>query len=384
MFIPRLLNLEVLLQKSSFFLFGPRLSGKSRLIAHQLSDAFIINLLKTSVYLELSTHPARFEQLVKSQDKKLIVIDEVQRLPWILNDVHSLIEEDGYRFLLTGSSGKKLKKAGTNLLAGRARVAQLHPLTFHELGDRFNIEHYLNYGGLPQIYLSDDPQEQLYTYVDLYLREEIQAEAFVRKLNSFLKFLEIAALTNGQILNFSKIASDIGLPVSSVREYYFLLEDTFIGFLIPPFTDTIQRKCLTSSKFYLFDLGVCRTLAGLKLLDPKTENFGFAFEHFIALELRACLSYTRSYQKLFYFRSTQGDEVDFIIGNVCAIEVKAADHVKDKHLTGLQLFQKEMKVHSYFLVSFDLIDKKIGDIYCLHWTSFLKKLYSDDFIALLR
>jgi len=379
-FIERLLNLSHLLKQSSFFLFGPRLSGKSKLISTQLNnDAFVINLLRTSTYLELSAHPNRLEAMIKAQNKKLIVIDEVQRLPWILNDVHLMIEEEGYRFLLTGSSGKKLKKAGTNLLAGRARVAHLFPLTFVELGDRFDLNRYLNFGGLPKIYLSDDPREELNTYVDIYLREEIQAESFVRKLMSFLKFLEIAALTNGQILNFSKIANDIGLPVSTVREYYLLLEDTFLGFLVPPFLETTKRKSLTSPKFYLFDVGVAHTLAGLKDLDPKTEKFGFAFEHFIAMELRAYLSYTRSHKKLCYFRSTQGHEIDFIVDNKWAIEVKASEYIKDKHLKGLKTFQEENVVSSYFLVSLDPIDKRIGDIQCLHWSSFLKKLWANEF-----
>jgi len=379
-FIQRYLDLNTLLAKSSFFLFGPRLSGKSKLIATQLAhDAFVINLLKSSIFIELSAHPERLEAMIKAQDKKLIVIDEVQRLPWILNEVHWLIEEEGYRFLLTGSSGKKLKKSGTNLLAGRARVAHLFPLTFMELGERFDLMHYLNYGGLPKVYLSDEPVEELNTYVDIYLREEIQAEAFVRKLMSFLKFLEIAALTNGQILNFSNIASDIGLPVSSVREYYLLLEDTFIGFLVPPFLGTSKRQALQSSKFYLFDLGVSHTLAGLTALDPKTERFGYAFEHFIALELRAYLHYKRLQSKLMHFRSRHGDEVDFIIGNQLAIEVKTSTQVKDKYLKGLQRFQEEQVVQQYILVSFDPIDKKIGDISCMHWSSFLKKLWLDAF-----
>ncbi len=230
--------------------------------------------------------------ITNTSQQDIIVIDEVQRIPELLNEVHRLIEDQQRRFLLTGSSARKLKQRGVNLLAGRAWEARLFPLYYQEIPN-FDLNRYLLYGGLPAIYLSEYPNEELNAYVDTYLKEEIQAEALIRKIAAFTRFLQFSALTSGQTLNFTQLGSDAGVPTSTVREYYQLLEDTFVGFMLPAFTATQRRKPTSTAKFYYFDLGVQHKLAGINAIPANTTTFGESFEHFTALELRAYLSYRR-------------------------------------------------------------------------------------------
>jgi uncharacterized protein len=382
MVIKRLLNLNSLLSKKSFFLLGPRATGKSSLIRQQLSpNVLVFDLLRTDIYLQLSANPSVLEHLIPPHlTTPIVVIDEVQRVPMLLNEVHRLIEEKGLRFLLTGSSARTLHKKGVNLLAGRAWEAQLFPLTSYEIPD-FNLQRYLQYGGLPSVYLSSDPQEELYAYVDTYLREEIQAESLVRKIPAFTRFLQTAALTSGHILNFTTIASDTSVPVSTIREYYHILEDTLLGFMLPAWTKTKKRKAVSAAKFYLFDLGVQRTLAGLKALEENTEQYGLAFEHLIALELRAYLSYKRIRENLCYWRSQQGHEVDFIVGDTIAIEVKATQKVTDKHFKGLKALAEENMCQRYLLISRDKINQYHNNLEALYWKDFLEALWSGKLIT---
>ncbi len=377
----RILDLPNLLKRKSFFLFGPRATGKSFLIRHQFPKTVpIINLLRSEIYLLLSAKPYELESMIKSyQDYHLVVIDEVQRVPMLLNEVHRLIEEQGIQFLLTGSSARKLHKNDVNLLAGRAWEANLFPLTSREIPD-FKLERYLQYGGLPPVYASAEPEEELVAYVDTYLREEIQAEGLVRKIPAFSRFLLTSALTSGQILNFTAIASDAGVPVASIREYYQILQDTFIGFLVPGWTKTLKRKAMSSAKFYFFDLGVRNTLAQIKSLPPQSNLFGQAFEHFIALEIRAYLSYRRKREPLNYWRTQHGQEVDFIIGGKIAIEVKTTDRVTEKHLQGLHLLAEEKICERYLLISFDTTARRYDECEVLHWQDFLNQLWNDQII----
>ena len=256
MFLKRTLDLTHLIEKKSHFLFGPRGTGKSSLIAQQLGDdALIIDLLHSVTYTRLLENPSQLENIIAQTDKKIIVIDEIQRVPELLNEVHRLIEKNHYHFLLTGSSARKLKKVGVNLLAGRARQAELFPLTFHEIID-FNLSRYLQYGGLPMIYLSDEPVEDLEAYVYTYLEQEIRLEAIVHKLPAFSRFLQLSALTSGNTLNFSSIASDTGVSSVTLREYYTILQDTFLGFIVEPWMHSIKRKAASTARFYYFDIGV--------------------------------------------------------------------------------------------------------------------------------
>lgn len=380
MIIQRLLNLPGLLKRKSYFLFGPRATGKSFLVRQQLKDIPVINLLRSDLFLRLSANPTEIESIIKAYPQHdTVVIDEVQRIPMLLNEVHRLIEEDQIKFLLTGSSARKLREKGVNLLAGRAREAKLFPLTSHEIPD-FNLEKYLQYGGLPPVYLSNEPEEELHAYVNTFLKEEIQAESLVRKIAGFSRFLQIAALTSGQIINFSKIANDAGLPPSTIREYYHVLEDTFIGFMLPAYTQSKKRKAISTAKFYLFDIGVKNSLAGIRQLPPQSDLYGHAFEHFIAMELTAYLSYSESKQPLTYWRSKHGHEVDFIIGDKIAIEVKSGLQTKDRHFKGLQTFAEEKICSRHILVSQDPINRKYDTVETLYWKDFLDLLWSNKIV----
>lgn len=380
----RILQLPTLLDKKSYFLFGPRATGKSFLIKQQLGDqAIIINLLKTDNYLRLSAAPYLLEEWIKgmmlNQSNPWIVIDEIQKIPLLLDEVHRLIEEFQWRFLLTGSSARKLKYGNANLLAGRARSAELFPLCWAEIPD-FNLSQYLKWGGLPLIMDSDNPEEDLQSYVNTYLYEEIQSEGFVRNLQAFSHFLQLAAHTSGQILNYSKIANDVGVSVPTIREYYQILEDTLIGFVLPAWTKSKKRKAASSGKFYLFDIGVTNILNGIKTLDPQSNLYGRAFEHWIALELRSYLSYRRIHEPMSFWRSQLHHEVDFLIGEKYAIEVKATHRINNDDLKNLQILAEENIFQKCYLVSNDPNPRISQNIICLPWQKFIEELWQDRII----
>lgn len=378
----RCLDLPTLLAKKSFFLFGPRATGKSYLIRQQLAkSSLIIDLLDNRLYLDLLEKPYHLQQILALQpDKTTIVIDEVQRIPALLNEVHRLIEEKANRFLLTGSSARRLRGDGVNMLAGRAWEAQMFPLTLREI-DHFDLERYLLFGGLPAVYKSDYPQEELNAYIKTYLQEEIQAEAFVRRIPAFTRFMTLAAVTSGTMINFTSIANDAGVSAVTIREYYQILQDTFVGFLLPAWQKTTKRKPVATAKFYYFDVGVANTIAGITSLPEQSDLYGQAFEHFIAMELRAYLSYQRSQKTLSYWRSLKGHEVDFIIGDEIAIEVKSAHKVTDKHLKHLKALQAENICQQYYLVSQDPIARKQENIHILPWQQFLQKMYHENWAS---
>lgn len=381
MYLHRYLDLNHLLSMKSFFLLGPRATGKTSLIKHQLSEPLLrIDLLRSDMFLRLSNNPWELEDIINSKKPahELVVIDEVQKIPILLNEVHRLIEEKNIKFLLTGSSARKLKKENINLLGGRAWEADLFPLTMNEIPD-FSLNRYLQYGGLPTVYLSNYPYEELVAYVDTYLKEEIQAEALVRKIQSFSKFLQISALTNGKVLNFNSLSSDSGIPASTIREYYQILQDTLIGFIVPSWTKTLKRKAMSTAKFYFFDIGVTHLLAGIKNIEPQSDLYGQAFEHFIAMELRAYISYKRKHLPLSYWCSTQGHEVDFVIGDDIAIEVKTTQTIGSKHLKGLAVLKEEKICKRYFLVSMDKINKTTDDIEMVYWEDFLNNLWQENY-----
>lgn len=377
--VSRQLNLPQLLAKKSFFLFGPRATGKTFLIREQLtSQALILDLLRSDLYLRLSRSPTELESIITAYGPcSVVVIDEVQKVPQLLDEVHRLIESKGLKFLLTGSSARKLRRGQANLLAGRAWHAALFPLTWAELNtSSFDLDRYLRYGGLPTVYLSKDPDEELRAYTKTYLYEEIQAEGLVRRLPQFARFLQVAALSSGQMLNFAAIGSDAQVSPTTIREYYYLLEDTLLGFLLPPWTKSKRRKAIATAKFYLFDTGVTHTLAGTETLDRNSDLYGRSFEQWIAMELRAALSYQRARQELTYWRSTHQQEVDFLIGDEIAIEVKASPRVHDRDGKGLLAIKEEGIVKRFYLVSQDPQEMAKDDVQRLHWRTFLSRLWS--------
>ncbi len=375
--LSRILNLPELLEKKSFFLFGPRATGKTTLIRRQLPDsAAVIDLLDSRNYLTLSARPYELESIIKARKHECVVIDEIQRIPDLLNEVHRLIENEKITFLLTGSSARKLRRGQANLLAGRVWQARLFPLCRKEIPD-FDLNRYLLYGGLPAVYLSAYPEEELNAYVNTYLSEEIQAEGLVRKLPPFSRFLETIALASGEMINLTSLGSDCQVAPSTVREYLALLEDTLLGFMLPAWTESKKRKAIRRAKFYLFDPGVTHTLCGTQHLERNSNLYGKAFEHFIGMELRAWLSYRRDRRRLSYWRSTHGQEVDFIIGSNLAVEVKASAKIGPADFRGLRALQEEGIIERLFLVSQDPLARNNDGIHAMHWEEFLDALWSD-------
>lgn len=380
----RTLQLPDLLGRKSFFLLGPRATGKSWLVRRQLAErCVVVDLLRGDLSLRLSANPSELQGIVEAglgRDRPWVVIDEIQRLPELLNEVHRLIEERGLRFLLTGSSARKLRRGGTNLLAGRAWIAELHPLTTHEIPE-FDLERYLRFGGLPPVYGAEEPEEELGAYIQTYLTEEIRAEALVRRLPPFSRFLTGAALSNGRTLNFAALSADAGVPASTIREYYRLLEDTLLGFSLEPWRRSRTRKAVATAKFYFFDVGVAQALAGTRTLDRNSDLYGRSFEHWIAVELRAFLAYRRLRQPLGFWRSVHGHEVDFVVGERLAVEAKASRRVGKGDLRGLSALQEEGVFPLLLLVSQDPIEAMRDGIRCLHWKTFLDELWSGRLLA---
>jgi uncharacterized protein len=376
----RILDIKSFSQRKSLFLFGPRSTGKTTLLREVFDQGAIINLLKSSVYLSLSGNPALLVSMVREIRKRhpVIVIDEIQKLPVLLDEVHNLIEAEGIRFILTGSSARKLRKGGVNLLAGRAWECRLFPLVSREI-ETFDIHRYLLYGGMPQVYDSQWPEEELDAYINTYLKEEIKEEAVVRDLVHFSRFLKTVGMANGGQINYANIASDTGIPASTVRSWFEILEDTFLAFLLEPWRGSKKRKAVATVKFYLFDVGVANFLKGVGSIERNSDSFGISFEHFIAMELRSYLSYKRIKKELCYWRTGAGQEVDFVIGDDVAIEVKSASRIGEKQLKGLRYLMEEGVIGRFFLVSFDEIDRESEDgIRILHWRSFLAALWDGE------
>src|SRR3990167_1025188 len=347
---PRLLDLSDLLKKRSYFLLGPRGVGKSTLIEQTLPNATLYDLLDASVFQRLLREPTLISQ--ETQADTIVVIDEIQKLPGLLDEVHRLIVKRKQTFLLTGSSARKLRKGGANLLAGRAFHASLLPLTSQEIPD-FDLLTYLNTTGLPEFYGQDQVHEYLRAYVGTYLQEEIKAEALTRNLSGFIRFLEVVALCNGEEINYANISNDCGVPVRTLEAYFEILNDTLIGFSVLPFLSTTKRKAITRAKYFLFDIGIVNSLTRRGRVEFKSELFGRLFEHFIALELRAFLAYRSIDLPLQYWRSTSHFEVDFVLGNQLALEVKGTDLVTDKHLKGIRALKEEGLIQNYGVISSD-------------------------------
>jgi len=375
----RLLNLKQDIHKKSLFLFGPRQTGKTSLLKEQFPGAPFYNLLLADVFLKVSQRPhvIREELQTRRGNVSPVIIDEIQKLPLLLDEVQAMIEEKKYRFIVTGSSARKLKHGGGNLLAGRAWTHHLFPLTTSEIKE-YDFLRILNYGSLPFIYTSSDPERELAAYVGTYLQEEIQAEGLTRKIENFSRFLQVASLANGELINFSNIASDAQVPPRTVSGYFAILQDTLIGNLLEPFTATKKRKAILTSKFYFFDVGVSNYLAGRKNIRPQTDLFGKVFEHFLFTELKAFLSYTQDSRKFSFWRSASGYEVDFLIGDEVAIEVKGTTMVSEKHLTGLKALSEEKKLKRKIVISLDSVPRRIGDIDVLPFRDFLAQLWSGD------
>jgi predicted AAA+ superfamily ATPase len=298
----------------------------------------------------------------------------------LLNEVHRLIENCQIKFLLTGSSARKLRHGGANLLAGRAWVSNLFPLISKEIPD-FDLMTYLHTGGLPQVYGKKNWEYELQAYIDMYLIEEIKSEALVRNLDYFTSFMDVMGLNNGQELAYENIASDCGVNVRTVQNYVAILEDTLLGFKLPPFRRTNKRKAITRSKFYLFDVGVAGVLGKKGSFNKDSKAFGDAFEHFIINEIRAYLSYSRKRLSLEYWRSVSKLEVDCIVEDKCAIKIKSSKAANDRDLKGLRAFKEEQLIQRFMVVSQDDSKRKTTDgIEIYPWQLFLDELWNNEIV----
>ena len=372
--IPRFLDVRALVERKSCFLFGPRQTGKSTLIGQQFADCRTWNLLDQELFRRLSRNPGLIrESVAQGSGSDIVVIDEIQRMPELLNEVHLMIEEHGARFLLTGSSARALRRKGVNLLGGRAGRRSLHPLVRAELGKRFDLDRALEFGLLPSVWFSDEPEEGLRDYTGDYLREEVSNEAIVRNLPAFSRFLDVAALAHGAQINFASLGNDAQVSPSTARDYYRILQDTLLAHEIPAFTDTRRRKAVSTSKFYLFDTGVARHLQGRRGLAPGTPEYGDAFESFLFQEIRAFCDYHRL-ETPRYWRSRSKLEVDFVFADV-AVEVKAARAVGGRHLKGLRALAEEKLLSRHILVSMDPYPRGVDGIMLLPWEEFLDRLW---------
>jgi len=369
------------------FLWGPRQTGKSTLLNNLFPQAMRYDLLLSTEFQKLLRQPniVREQCLVAGlsgeSQKDPVIIDEIQKLPILLDEVHWLIENKGLRFILCGSSARKLKRGHANLLGGRAVRYELYPLTYYEIPD-FSLIKALNSGLIPRHYNSAKPNRLIQSYVGDYLKEEIVAEALTRNIPAFSRFLEVAALSNGEILNFSNIARECGVSSPTVKEYFQILEDTLIGRILPAFQKRKKRRLISSPKFYFFDLSPVIHLTRRGRIEPGSELFGRAFEHFIWMEITAHGSYSEKFYPVSFWRTASGHEVDFVLGDhEVAIEVKSAEVATAAHLKGLRRFKEEYSTKRSILVSLDTTPRKTEDqIEILPWREFLKQLWEGEVI----
>lgn len=375
------------IKSNSFFLFGARGTGKSTFLKNFFvrEPCLWFDLLQLETEDTFRGNVQSFAQEIETKKDRVawVVVDEIQKMPELLNEVHRLIETTPVKFALTGSSARKLKRGSANLLAGRAFINYLFPLTHVEYGNQFDLVHALQWGTLPKIsQLQTDEEKAAYlrAYAQTYLREEVWSEQFVRKLDPFRRFLEISAQANGEIVNYTNIARDVGADVKTVQSYFEILADTLLGFFLEPYHTSIRKQQRLSPKFYYFDIGVKRALErALNVpLARHTYAFGRAFEHFVVAEIyRLNTYYARDY-RLSYLRTKDQVEIDLVIerpgGKTVLIEIKSKDRVDDRDTRTLEHFLKDFKNAEALVLSNDPREKKIGNVFALPWARGIREI----------
>jgi predicted AAA+ superfamily ATPase len=371
----RILKLEETAE-DSLFLWGARQTGKSTLLKTLFPDARRYDLLKSEEFERLFRAPELLREELKDADPcHLVIIDEVQKIPQLLDEVHWLMSNRNIRFVLCGSSARKLIRCGANLLGGRALRTVMYPLVSAEISD-FNLHKAIHNGMLPRHYPAQNPQRRMQAYVGDYLNEEIRAEALSRNLLSFTRFMEIAAQCSGEMIVYKNIAQDCGVSANTVKEYFQILEQTMIGYLIQGFTATTKRRAISAPKFYYFDVGIVNYLLKRGDMAQGTEAFGHAFEHLMMQEIIAYLGYNYLDEKPTYWRTSGGYEIDCIIGNGrIAIEFKSCNEVKSRHVKGLKAFQQEYPQARLIVVSMDRYQRAMNDVEIFPATEFLSELW---------
>lgn len=365
------------IEDGSVFLFGARQTGKSTFLAQQFGNAITFDLLDGELKRRFRVRPSLlFELLHDKPEGTIVVIDEIPEVPELLNEVHRLIQQKRLKFILCGSSARKLKRKGYNTLGGRAFPCYFYPFVSAEIPD-LDLEKALLHGMLPPVYLAKNSKRVLSGYIDVYLKEEIEEEALSRNLETFIRFMNVAALTSGEMVNYSNIASDCGVSAKTVKEYFSILEDTLVGYMVPAYTKAVKRKVSQSPKFYYFDVGVYNYLMNRTSLPQGTPEYGHAFEHFVVQEIRAYLGYTHNEKKLSYWHTYSNKEIDVVIGDAeFGIEIKSTDEIQPKHLGNFKDYHDEFPESRCIMVSRDKLSRRNDNIEILYVFDFLNMLWS--------
>lgn len=377
--VKRILNID-LPQGQSAFLWGPRKTGKSTYLKDEFPQSLVYDFLKTDLALEFSKRPSLLREQVLAKDaailKHPIILDEVQKVPQILDEVHWLIENKGLNFILCGSSARKLKRGKVNLLGGRAWRYEMFPLVSAEL-ESIDLLRALNHGMIPDHYLRGNYQKSLSGYVRDYLKEEIFDEGLTRNIPAFARFFDAVGYSHGELTNFSNIARDCGVDAKTVKEYYQILIDTLLGRMVEPFKRRQSRQIITKApKFYLFDVGVVGAMIKRNISEERGELFGRAFEHFIFTEIVAHSSYSELDYGINFWRTKSGLEVDFVLGNgEVAVEIKGKSFVDNRDLRPLTAFIEEYEPKKAFVVCNERVERVLGQIRVLPWRKFLEDLW---------
>lgn len=363
----------------SAFLWGPRRTGKTYWVKRHFPDSILIDLLKTDLFADYASRPSLLRERYEKYEG-LIIIDEIQMIPDLLNEIHWMIENTGVSFLMTGSSARKLRRGHANLLAGRAWRYTMAPLTWAET-EGFDLEEIIISGLLPPHFLSSDPMQDLRAYIADYLKEEIAVEATTQNIPAFSEFLRVAALSSGELLNYTNVGRETGVSAKVVRNYFQILEDTLLGFRVPPWRKAKKRRLIETEKFYLFDVGVSNYLARRKP-QAGTPEFGHSFEHYILMELKAYQAYRNPELDIRYWRTSTGLEVDFILGDMdLAIEVKGTRRIHEGHGKGLKALLEEYAVKRAIIVCLDKQPKRLGNaLDVMPWRMFLDALWSGELL----
>ena len=372
----RLLKLP-LTERSSIFLSGPRGTGKTSWLKTNMPDALYIDLLDFSTYNSLSANPSRLENLIPKNYQNWVIIDEVQRVPELLNEVHRLIESNKIKFLLTGSSARSLRKRGVNLLAGRALTYHMHPLIIQEIEQEFDLNHVLSYGLLPATIEHADPKKYLESYVQTYVREEVMQEGLTRNIGAFSRFLESASFSQGSILNFSDIARELAIKRSMVADYFDILEALLLARRIDVFTHRAKRNMVAHQKFYIFDAGVFRTIKPMGPLDSSQELDGAVLETLFLQSLYAVNDYFDLGYSIYFWRTSTGTEVDFVLygpRGLHAFEIKRSSNINTKDLKGLKAFKQDYPEAKLYFINMGNHREYHNDIEVIPFVAALKEL----------
>lgn len=378
--IQRRLDLHLPKERSAF-LWGPRKTGKTTYLKEKFPDGLFFDFLQNDLFLDLSKKPSLLREQLLAQEARAarhpIILDEVQKVPQILDEVHWLIENKRFQFILCGSSARKLKRGHANLLGGRAWRYELYPLVTPEIGE-VDLLRALNHGLIPAHYLEEsDYRKSLKAYVQDYLKEEVFAEGLTRNIPAFSRFFDAMGYSHGELVNYSNIARDCGVDAKTVREYYQILVDTLLGTLVPPFRKRQHRQVIGKAcKFYLFDVGIAGFITRRRVEEMRGESFGKAFEHFLWMEMRAYNSYSGVDFPISFWRTKSGLEVDFVLGEgEVAVEIKGTSRVDSSDLRPLRAFSEEFHPRKAIVVCAETARRVSSQIHVIPWKEFLADLW---------